>query len=69
MEEHDGAWQERYTPLTVISTAQLLGHAVNKPAGQWTKFDQSRMAAIMRRLAWKRTKMEDGTHSYLKPEY
>lgn len=68
-EEANGKWEPRYDPLTVVSTPLLLGQALNKAAGQWTREDHSRITAIMRGLGWKRTKAEDGTYVYVKPQY
>ena len=38
--------------LTEVTVAELLVGAIEKPIGQWTKADEMRIAAILRRRGW-----------------
>ena len=45
---------------TEVTTAEVLEKAIGKPAGQWSKSDAMRVAAVLRSLLWVRTKVRRG---------
>ena len=51
-------WEELIKPWlasrTEVTTAQTLIEAVHKEPGQWTRADEIRVAAVLRRLKWER---------------
>ncbi len=43
-----------------LTTAYLLKQGLDKPKGQWTRVDEMRVAAIMRRAGWEKTQVRQG---------
>jgi hypothetical protein len=60
------AWEEpieKYLtdfPKEVVSVARLLGVAIAKPSGQWTRADENRVADILKRLGFAKAGREIG---------
>lgn len=60
------AWEEpieKYLsdfPNEVVSVARLLGVAIAKPSGQWTRADENRVADILKRLGFAKAGREIG---------
>lgn len=47
-------------PDSAISVATLLAGAINKPAGQWTRADETRVADILKRMGFAKAGRETG---------
>ena len=45
-------WLESITSKPTVTTADVLQGALEKPAGQWTRSDESRVGKTLRRLRW-----------------
>lgn len=54
------AWEpqiQRYAMVNVgFTTADVLGEAIKKPAGQWTKADEMRVGKVLKGLGWELSK-------------
>jgi hypothetical protein len=44
----------------VVTTAYLLVHGLEKPKGQWSRADEMRVAAIMRKAGWNKRRIRVG---------
>lgn len=54
-----------------VTTAEVLEKAIKKPTGQWTRADEMRVAAILRRLRWKNGSRQGSgqrRRTYIPPE-
>lgn len=45
---------------TETTTAEVIEHALQKPVGQWTRADEIRVGAILRRLGWETSRPRSG---------
>lgn len=73
---HRDAWEEevaRYLTSAAalarrpqgLTVADVLGEGLKKPAGQWSRPDEMRAAAVLKRLGWvKRREMVEGVQGY-----
>lgn len=50
------AWLRERSLMLVVTTAELLGEALKLDTSRWTRPEQMRVGAIMRRLGWKHVK-------------
>lgn len=49
-----------------VTMREILGHAINKDPGQWTRHDETRAGAIMHQLGWNRRRARrNGARVYL----
>ncbi|MCB1502163.1 MAG: toprim domain-containing protein [Bauldia sp.] len=51
---------ERATPLADVSVGEILQHAIGLEPGRWTRGDQMRVAAYLKRQNWKRYRARSG---------
>jgi hypothetical protein len=64
--EQEDPWTEKVLRFAQgyagdVTTARLLEDAVDKPAGQWTRSDEMRVAAILTRGGWAKERRRSGT--------